>query len=464
MIRRRLTAAVVALVAAAGLLAAGGIVNVLEDRLVAAIDDDLAQVPDDVTRAVALALQRRLDPATFDVRRVAFVRVGPGGAVIGSLASGPAGAPDPLPDVTAVPAAADGPVTVPAVAGGGPDYRIVQSSLPGGGRLYTAISLGEVDATLAEVRRVLLVVGVAGLAAVGLAGWAVIRLGLRPIDTMVTTAQRIADGHIAERVAVRSPGSEVGRLGAALNRMLDRIGAALAARSASEDRMRRFVADAGHELRTPLTAIRGYAELAGQAHDPEERAMAITRVEHAAVRMGGLVDDLVLLARLDQGRPLAREPVDLARVVADALADARTLEPRRPVDVQVPEAGAGVTGDEARLRQVVDNLLANVREHTPAGTRVLVTVEPRDADVVVTVADDGPGMSAEEVTHAFDRFWQAPPTALHPRSGTGLGLAIVADLVRAHGGTVALDAEPGAGTRVTVTVPRAGSQVVPIPA
>ncbi len=460
MIRRRLTAVIVALVAVVGLLAAVGVIRALESRLVADIDEDLERVPDELTRPVAEALQRGLDPVAFDVRQVAFVRLSPQGAVVDSISSGPSDAPDPLPDVAAVPPDADGPVTVPSVEAGGPEYRVVQSSLPAGGRLYTAMSLDDVDATIAEVRRVLVIAGLVGLVAVALVGWLAIRVGLLPIDRMVTTAQRIAQGHITERVEVTAPDSEVGRLGAALNRMLDRIVEAFGARAASEEQMRRFVADAGHELRTPLTAVRGYAELAAQADDPAERAAAIDRVGQAAVRMAALVDDLVLLARLDQGRPLARERVDISQVVMDALADARTVEPGRAIEVRAPVIGTEVTGDRARLRQVIDNLLSNVREHTPADVGVLVTVEAGD-EVVVTVTDDGPGMDEAEAAQAFDRFWQAPATGDHPRQGTGLGLAIVADLVHAHGGRISLDTAPGLGTRVTLMFPRHDSQVAP---
>jgi two-component system OmpR family sensor kinase len=277
---------------------------------------------------------------------------------------------------------------------------------------------------------------------------------LLPVDRMVLTAQRIADGHITERVPVRSPDSEVGQLGTALNRMLDRVSDAFDARTASEQRMRRFVADASHELRTPLTAIRGYAELSTHSADPDEREAAMARVEQAAVRMAALVDDLVLLARLDQGRPLANDPLELSQVVLDAVADARTLEPERHFEIIAPVVGTTVFGDRARLRQVVDNLLANVREHTPTYTRVAITVVGRNEGVMLVVRDDGPGMLEDDAAHAFDRFWQAPATDAHPRRGTGLGLAIVADLVLAHGGTIDLETSPGRGMCVTICLPR----------
>ena len=230
--------------------------------------------------------------------------------------------------------------------------------------------------------------------------------------------------------------------------------------------MRRFVADASHELRTPLTAIRGYAELYRRsADDPVAVATAMDPIEHAATRMGGLVDDLVLFAPLDKGRPLDARPVDLARLVTEAVTDAHAIEPARVIDLTMAGepastgGGAVVAGDEARLRQVVDNLLANAREHTGPATRVMLTVESHQREVVVVVADDGPGMNESDAARAFDRFAQAAPTGEHPRRGAGLGLAIVADLVTAHRGDISLDTAPGAGTRVTIRLPRAQADV-----
>jgi two-component system OmpR family sensor kinase len=462
-IRRRLTFLVVLLVAVVGTVAAVGVVRTVEARLMADIDRQLGSVPPSVTRRAATVLERRLDPAVFDVRQVALVRLGRNGAVLSSVSSGPVDDPDPLPQTAGLDAPA-GPVTIGSVDEGGPRFRAVTSSLPGGGSLVTAISLADVDAVRADVRQSLVVAGLAALAAVAVAGWLVIRLGLRPLDHMVTTAQRVAEGHVTERVAAGPANNEVGRLGAALDLMLDRIGEALAARTASEARMRRFVADASHELRTPLTAVRGYAELYGRSNDPGERALAMERVGQAAARMGGLVDDLVLLARLDQGRPLASEPVDLAQLVEEVAADARAVDPDRPVALDVHPGGAVVVGDRARLRQVLDNLMANVAEHTPAGTPVRLGVEPRGATVSLTVTDEGPGMARDEAVRAFDRFWQGGATVERPREGTGLGLSIVADLVRAHGGEVGLDTAPGWGMRVTITLPRADSQAPSRPA
>jgi|RhiMethySRZTD1v2_1073278.scaffolds.fasta_scaffold194824_2 two-component system, OmpR family, sensor kinase len=453
MIRRRLTAMIVVLVAVVGIVAALAIMRTLEARLLADIDEELDVVPDHIDLESADNVRQQLQPAVADARRVAVIRTGPQGSVILALPSGPADAQDPLPDIQGV-TAPSGPMTVNSVEGSNPRYRAKASTTPNGGMVVTAISLADVDGALADARQVMLGASLLAMAAVAMGSWVLIRLGLRPVDRMVLTAQRIADGHITERVPVRSPDSEVGQLGTALNRMLDRVSDAFDARTASEQRMRRFVADASHELRTPLTAIRGYAELSTHSADPDEREAAMARVEQAAVRMAALVDDLVLLARLDQGRPLATDPLDLSQVVLDAVADARTLEPERQFEIIAPVVGTTVFGDRARLRQVVDNLLANVREHTPAYTRVAITVVGRNDGVVLVVRDDGPGMLEDDAIHAFDRFWQAPATDAHPRRGTGLGLAIVADLVHAHGGTIELETAPGQGTCVTVRLPR----------
>jgi two-component system, OmpR family, sensor kinase len=462
MIRRRLTATIVALVAVIGGVVAMIFLTTLESRLTAAVDRQLERVPPAVTRAAAVRLERRAQRETrpYDIRRIAYVQVGPDGRVMGAEPSGPTGDPDPLPDVAGL-GAPTGPLTVAASNDGGPRYRVVTSSLRGGGMFATAISLDDVDTAVSNARRGLLVAGLVALAATAAATWLAIRRGLRPVDRMVSTAEAIAEGNTDERIDVTDPGSEVGRLGTALNRMLDRIGDSLAARTASEQRMRRFVADASHELRTPLTAIRGYAELYRQGGDAAAEAVdAMERIERAAARMGGLVDDLVLLARLDQGRPLEAAPVDLAAVVAESVADACVVEPARAIQVaSVPSAM--VTGDRARLRQAVDNLVANVREHTRPTTRVAISVEAHRRDVVLVVADDGPGMTDADAARAFDRFWQAPATEEHPRRGTGLGLAIVADLVAAHGGEVSLDTAPDAGTRVTIRLPAADTQVIP---
>jgi two-component system OmpR family sensor kinase len=323
-----------------------------------------------------------------------------------------------------------------------------------------AIPLTDVEATLAETRRILLAAAAAALAIAAAIVWLSIRRGLRPINDMIDAAERIANGELTARTTAPDPASEVGHLSAALNTMLDRIEQAMATKTESEARMRRFVADASHELRTPLTSIQGYAELHRQgATSPEEVARGMARIEREAEHMTALVEDLLLLARLDRGRVLADDPVDLTRIVEETIADARTAEPQRSLVVDLPDDPAIVRGDRLRLRQVLDNLLANIRDHTDTGTTATVKLAGGDGTATLTVADDGPGMSPDEAAHAFERFWQAEPAATHPRRGTGLGLAIVAELVAAHGGTIALDTSPGAGTSFTITLPTTNDRI-----
>jgi two-component system OmpR family sensor kinase len=261
--------------------------------------------------------------------------------------------------------------------------------------------------------------------------------------------------------------TEVGQLGLSLNSMLGQIEAAFSAQQESESRLRRFVADASHELRTPLTSIRGYAELfrRGAADRPEDLAKAMRRIEQEAARMGVLVDDLLLLTRLDQGRPLEREPVDLARVAADAVDDARAVDPDREITLDTPERPT-VTGDDVRLRQVMGNLLTNARQHTPPGTPVHVRVATEDGSAIVEVADEGPGLTPDQAVRVFERFYRADESRTRERGGTGLGLAIVAAITEAHGGKAAVETAPGAGARfrVELPLPSNGNGNAPAPA
>jgi two-component system OmpR family sensor kinase len=345
-------------------------------------------------------------------------------------------------------------VTVGSVGDSDLRYRVIGIPQGDGGTLVAGIPLADVDYAVRTARSVVLLAGLLAVAATGVIVWVMVRRGLRPIDQMIGTAERIAEGELSERAPVPRPKSEVGHLARALNVMLDRIEEALAARTASEARTRRFAADASHELRTPLTSIRGYAELYRQgARSPEDVDRSMTRIEHEALRMSQLVEDLLLLARIDQGRPLEQAPVDLIGVALEAVAAAGAVEPDRPIRVDVGEGPVEVLGDANRLRQVVDNLLANIREHTPAGTPASVRVGATEKSATVVVTDEGPGMTEEEAAHAFDRFWQAGADASSAGRGTGLGLSIVADIVAAHGGEIRLDTEPGRGAAFTVTLP-----------
>jgi two-component system OmpR family sensor kinase len=288
-------------------------------------------------------------------------------------------------------------------------------------------------------------------AAVGL--W-VVRLGLRPLDAIEDTADDIAAGDLTRRVPEAAPRTEVGRLARALNAMLSQIERAFNERQASEDRLRRFVADASHELRTPLTSIRGYAELfrRGADHRPEDLAKTMRSIEQEATRMGVLVDDLLLLARLDQGRPIERLPVELTRLAHQAVDAAEIIDRRHPLTIDT-NGPVWVIGDPARLRQVVDNLLANVRTHTAPDTPATLLVVERDGQAVVEVSDEGPGLTADQAARAFERFYRADPSRSRDRGGSGLGLAIVDSIVTAHGGRVGVATETGHGATFRIWLP-----------
>jgi two-component system, OmpR family, sensor kinase len=275
---------------------------------------------------------------------------------------------------------------------------------------------------------------------------------------MGETAGAIAAGDLSRRVEPADDFTEVGRLGLALNSMLGQIEHAFDERTKSEARLRRFVADASHELRTPLTSIRGYAELfrRGANARPDDLAKAMQRIEEAAARMGVLVEDLLLLARLDQGRPLEYESVDLTRVAGAAVDDLRVTSPERTVNFE-SNGAVVVNGDEHRLRQVLANLLENARTHTPPNTPIDVRVGVAGDDALIEVRDEGPGMSAEDAARAFERFWRADPSRARESGGAGLGLAIVSAITEAHGGTAEVVTAPGAGATFRIRIPRAGA-------
>jgi two-component system OmpR family sensor kinase len=316
--------------------------------------------------------------------------------------------------------------------------------------MIVAIPLADVDHTLHHLLKVEIVVAFGVLLALAVIAWWVIKLGLRPLEDMQETAGAIAAGDLSRRIDVVDENTEVGRLGIALNEMMQQIESAFAARAASEGRLRRFVGDASHELRTPLTSIRGYAELfrRGAADRPEDLAKAMRRIEEEADRMGSLVDDMLLLARLDQGRPLERQPVDLTRLARDAVDDA----PNRPVDFS-PNGAVFVPGDELRLRQVLGNLLQNANRHTPPDTPVHVRVLNDDDEAVIEVADEGPGMATEDANRVFERFWRSDPSRTRSSGGAGLGLAIVAAIASAHGGRAEVQSAPGQGSVFRVHLP-----------
>jgi two-component system, OmpR family, sensor kinase len=335
---------------------------------------------------------------------------------------------------------------------GGDQYRVRAAIEPaiGGEMLVVAVSLHDVNSTLHRLLLVELLVTVAVLAALAvLASW-IIRISLRPLRAIEATAVAITAGDLSLRVEQADPQTEVGRLGTALNTMLDRI-------EGSDTRLRRFVADASHELRTPLAAVRAYAELFGRgaATRPDDLERSMTGITRESERMSLLVDDLLLLARLDEGRPLEREPVDFASVVSEAVDAARVVEPERQIEVKLEPAT--ITGDRDRLRQVVDNLFANVRAHTPPGTSVSVELRAVGGEARLTVADHGPGLANDDAARIFERFYRVDTSRARASGGVGLGLSIVSAVVVAHGGSVAAEPTPGGGATFVIALPLAGS-------
>ncbi|MBL8929519.1 MAG: HAMP domain-containing protein [Kineosporiaceae bacterium] len=348
------------------------------------------------------------------------------------------------------------------------EYLVRAVEDPRGGRAVIGLPTTGIARTLAhQAGNVVWVALIAVLLAV-VAGSVLIRLALRPLRRVAATARRVAelplergDVTLHERLPDRDadPRTEVGQVGGAINRMLDHIDAALAVRTASEARMRRFVADASHELRTPLASVRGYAELTRRQNGdvPEPIRQAMSRVEAESLRMTGLVEDLLLLARLDespQAAALRHEEVDLSAALIDCVNDARLLGPDHHWSLDLPPEPVATLGDDARLRQVLTNLLTNARVHTPAGTRVRAALRRRSGQVVVEVSDDGPGIAPQLQPAVFDRFARGDTSRSRAAGSTGLGLAIVASVAQAHGGRVELDSEPGR-TMIRVVLPEA---------
>jgi two-component system OmpR family sensor kinase len=337
-------------------------------------------------------------------------------------------------------------------------YEVLAQPMPGGVTLVLAFPVTDIASTLRHLAWIEGLVTAAVLVVLGTLAWWIVRRGLRPLDEMTDTAGAIAQGDLTRRVPVEAGRTEVGRLGTALNTMLGNIEEAFAAQAASEERLRRFLADASHELRTPLTSIRGYAEMfdRGARDRPEDLATSMRHIRAEADRMSDLVTDLLLLARLDRERPLEHERLDLGKVVGEAVGAARVSCPDRTISFAHPE-GAVVEGDASRLRQVADNLLTNAARHTPAGTPVHVRVRLEGPSAVLEVQDHGPGIPADEQARIFEPFHRADASRARTTGGVGLGLAIVAAITRAHGGTVGVESNGSGGSTFWVRLPVAGA-------
>ncbi|CAO5258770.1 two-component system, OmpR family, sensor kinase [Frankia sp. AgKG'84/4] len=349
-------------------------------------------------------------------------------------------------------------------------FRLLAERFTNGQVLVVAVPYTQVDSTLRTVRRIEIVASALGTAALAALTYVLIRLGLRPLTRIEQTADQIARGDLTRRVEDTDRRTEVGRLGYAFNAMLTRIEAAFQAQQRSERRLRQFVGDASHELRTPLTSIRGYAEMfhRGAAGRPADLAMVMRRIEEESARMSGLVDDMLLLARLDQGPVLERQPVDLAAVVRDVVADTLATWPGRPIEAHAPPL-LELPGDAGRLRAAVGNLVRNAVVHTPPATPITVIAETVIGDtlagqagidaraggdlIVVSVIDRGPGIAPGDVPQVFERFYRADPSRSRDAGGSGLGLSIAQAVAHAHGGRVEHRPTPGGGATFRLLLP-----------
>ena len=342
----------------------------------------------------------------------------------------------------------------------GSDFRVLARVLPSAmGSVFVAQSLSGVDETSKRLRLIFVFIGLIALLLIALASRIVIKIGLRPLADVEDVAEKIADGDLSARLPDAKPDTEVGRLVSSLNAMLSRIEESFAARAESESKLRRFVADASHELRTPLTAIRGFAELHRQGAVKGEAATSelVGRIENESVRMGALVEDLLMLARLDQSRELVSEPVNLNEVVTESVESARAAGPEHPISIDLPDE-AFVLGDAGKIYQVVANLLANARIHTPIGTPIAVSVKSDDAGTTISITDSGPGLSQADQDRIFERFYRADPSRNRSNEeGSGLGLSIVDAVMQAHGGKVTVTSKLGEGATFTVFFPLAAN-------
>ena len=337
---------------------------------------------------------------------------------------------------------------------GEPDIRALAQMLPTGmGSVIVADSLEKVDKTLSQLRFLFLILGLIALITIAMAARWIIALGLKPLEAVEDTAEAIAAGDLSARLPAAKPDTEVGRLTTSLNTMLARIEESFTARVESESKLRRFVADASHELRTPLTAIRGFAELhrQGAVVGEEKTKELINRIEKESVRMSSLVEDLLLLARLDQSRELAKEPVDLNTLITEAVASARAAGPNHPIEIKLEASEIFVLGDSQRIHQVIANLLANARTHTPNGTEISITAMQGVSETTIAVSDKGPGLSKADQDRIFERFYRADPSRVrNSGEGSGLGLSIVDAVMKAHGGYVSVKSEVGRGATFTL--------------
>lgn len=373
-----------------------------------------------------------------------------------SFPSGFSDDPDPLPDAAAYfESGTEGIATINSVDGS-IRYRALGRTVDQGFHALWAVSLHETDEAVSRLLRTFILSGLIVLLLGASLTWLTVRRGLRPVGQMVDTATAIAGGDLSHRVSDTDSSTELGRLGGALNEMLGRIEGSFQSEREAQDKLKLFIADASHELRTPIAAVQGYAELyrKGGLAGEEDLNNAMRRIGRESTRMQRLVEDLMLLARLDSSQPMQQRTVELGGVVRDAVTDARAIDPARRIELR--EHGAvNVVGDEQRLTQVVANLLSNARTHTPPGTPVEVSLGNGDGSATIVVTDRGPGLDPEHMEKVFDRFYRVDTSRARSSGGTGLGLAIVAAIVEAHHGTVTVANAPEGGAQFTVVLPTA---------
>ena len=464
-LRGRLVIGVISLVIV-GLLVSDVATYVLfQNSLLGRIDNQLTSRASVVAAANVIAHDCRANAVGFPANTVAAL-LAPDGSVQLSCTAVVFGGPPPnsapvLPK-NLHPTGTDQPVSPITVSGTGGvhQYRLTawaENSF-NGQTVVLAIPIDDVPTTLGQLLQLELFISLAVVGATALLAWLIVTIGLRPLQRMGAAAGEIAAGNLSRRVEPATTRTEIGRLGLALNAMLSQIEAAFAQRTESEQRLRRFIADASHELRTPLTSIRGYSEMLrrGAAESPADSDLARRRIEEESVRMSALVDDMLLIARLDQGRPLEMKPVNLQAIAQDAVDDARAVAPLRDITLNLnAPAPAVVNGDDTRLRQVLGNLVRNALVHTPSRTPIEISVTTVDGVARMSVADHGPGLRTEDRERIFEPFYRADPSRSRDSGGAGLGLSIVTAVVAAHGGTVEVKETSGGGSTFEVELPLA---------
>jgi len=466
-LRGRLLIGVISLVVLGLLVANIATYISLQSFLVSRVDDELRAGVDEVANTLGAPSRGPIQHTAFPVGTVAEL-LGPDGKVLNVKVVGQGfgtvdSAVTPKLPATLPNAGADTPATPFTVDGSDGKTQFRMTDWPegrfGGDYIVLAVPLNDIQSTLRGLLLSEALISLGVVAGTALLAFLIIQFGLRPLRRMGAAAGEIAAGDLSRRVEPATPKTEIGRLGLALNAMLSQIEAAFAQRTASEQRLRRFIADASHELRTPLTSIRGYSEMLrrGAAQSRTDSDLARRRIEEESVRMSALVDDMLLIARLDQGRPLENKPVDLQAIARDAVDDARAVAPQREITLSASEP-VMVNGDDTRLRQVLSNLVRNALVHTPSRTPIEVAVTTEDSVARMSVADHGPGLPPDAAPRIFEPFYRGDPSRSRDSGGAGLGLSIVSAVVTAHGGRVDVKETSGGGSTFEVELPLAPSQ------